>query len=191
MLERPLVDPLGVAETIQDILEPEELTPLEPSPLGGPRYLCRRLTHIGDFVARMARESEGTHPMQRMFADWQRSSAGETGHFCQSWVIHLREYTDPYGEPVMQAKPSPVYAGELPQLDPSADIRGVTLANYIHGFDRFVGYPMAWYFFMLCRKKVSPRMAEAIHNDLQGAYDYLPVRDIKILNDWFSDPYSV
>jgi hypothetical protein len=50
---------------------------------------------------------------------------------------------------------------------------------------------MAWYFFMLTRKKVSPRIAEAIHNDMQGAYAYLAPRDLKVLNDWMAEPYNV
>lgn len=191
VFERPLFDLDNPPENVADILEPDGYQALEPVPLGKPFYDCRRLTHIADFIKRMAGESESELPLQRLFRDWKNSSAVEEGHFCQHWRMSLREYIDPYGEPVLLAKPKPVFAGELPEMEPGATTRGAALANYIHDFDRRVGYPMAWYFYMLCRKKVSTRITQAIYNDLQGAYAYLPARDLKILNAWIDAPYTV
>jgi hypothetical protein len=91
----------------------------------------------------------------------------------------------------MEAKPVSTCVDKLEELDPDNTMQGAELANAIHAFDHQVGYPMAWYFYLLTRKKVSPRIAEAIHNDMQGAYAYLPSRDLDILNDWVADPYSV
>lgn len=191
--ERPLFDLDNPPESVADILEPDAYQALEPVPLGRPFYDCRKLTHVADFIERMAGETDTNTnlPLQRMFRDWQNSSAAEEGHFCHHWRMSLREYMDPYGEPVLLAKPKPVFVGELPELEPGAATRGATLANYIHDFDRRVGYPMAWFFYMLCQKKVSTRIARAIYNDLQGAYAYLPPRDLKILNAWIDDPYVV
>jgi hypothetical protein len=68
--------------------------------------------------------------------------------------------------------------------------RGAGLANLIHGFDRVVGYPFAWYFHMLTHKPVPHQLAEAVHADLMGAYEYLLARDLKVLRDWHARPYG-
>jgi hypothetical protein len=69
--------------------------------------------------------------------------------------------------------------------------RGAALANLIHGFDRHRGYHFAWYFHMLTQRRVSHKLAEAVHADLMGAFDYLPPKDIGVLRDWYDAPYSV
>ena len=69
--------------------------------------------------------------------------------------------------------------------------RGALLANRIHGFDRALGYPFAWYFPMLTSPKVSHRLAEAVHAAPMGAYAYLPARDPKVLRDWYEEPYGL
>lgn len=195
VIHRNFLEPGHIPETREELMEPEEYTPLTSTDLVQHFYRFRRVTSIRDYVARMVEDSEFTLPIQRWFADWQHSSAGEKAVFCQQWVMALREYTDGYGEPRMEAKPIPCIGKEfneaLEELDPDNTMRGSTLANAIHSFDRQAGYPMAWYFFMLTRKKVSPRTAEAIHNDLQGAYAYLAPRDLKILNHWMAEPYSI
>ena len=56
---------------------------------------------------------------------------------------------------------------------------------------RRLGYPFAWFFHMLTDKRISQRLAEAVHADLMGAYAYLPGRDIKVLQDWYDRPYGV
>jgi len=37
---------------------------------------------------------------------------------------------------------------------------------------------------MLTRRLVSHRLAEAVHADQMGAFDYLPARDLAVLRDW-------
>ena len=191
VVDRNLVEPEFLPETLEELLEPEKFPKLETIRKIRHYYRFRRITSIENFVARMAEDSDYTLPIQRWFTDWARSSAGEKSRFCDQWVMALREYTDGYGEPRMEAKPISAYVGTLEDLDPDNTMHGTDLANAIHTFDHQVGYPMAWYFYLLTRKKVSPRIAEAIHNDLQGAYAYLPSRDLDILNDWVADPYSV
>jgi hypothetical protein len=35
---------------------------------------------------------------------------------------------------------------------------------------------------------VPRQLAEALHADLMGAYEYLPARDLKVLRDWHARP---
>lgn len=191
VLDRNLIEADYYPESREEFVEPDDFPRLSPVETIKRYYIFRRVTDIQDFVERMNKDSEFELPIQRWFKDWQRSSAAEKTLFCQQWVLALREYTDGYGEPRMEAKPIATYCDAIDELDPDNTTRGSILANAIHGIDRQLGYPMAWYFLMLSRKKVSPRIAEAIHNDLQGAYAYLPARDLKILNEWIAAPYSV
>ena len=85
----------------------------------------------------------------------------------------------------------PLPGGDVPDLPDEVVGRGATLANLIHGFDRHRGYRFAWYFHMLTQRRVSYLLAEAVHADLMGAFDYLPARDIAVLRDWLNAPYSV
>ena len=191
VVERNLIEPSHIPETAEEFLEPENIPLLQPARVIRQFYRFRRITDIQHFVNSMSEDSEDILPIQRWFHDWVQSSASEKSPFCDQWVMALREYTDGYGEPRMEAKPISTYVGNLTEIDPDNAMRGSNLANAIHAFDRQAGYPMAWYFYMLARKKVSPRIAEAIHNDLQGAYAYLAPRDITILGQWMADPYSV
>jgi len=191
VVDRNLIEADYYPETLEEFVEPDDFPRLSPVETIKRYYLFRRVTDIQDFIERMNKDSEFELPIQRWFKDWKRSSAAEKTLFCQQWVLALREYTDGYGEPRMEAKPMSTYGGAIDELDPDNTTRGSVLANAIHGVDRQLDYPMAWYFLMLSRKKVSPRIAEAIHNDMQGAYAYLPPRDLKILNEWIAAPYSV
>jgi hypothetical protein len=191
VVDRVLLDPEALPDSLEELVDPIDYQRLEPKPVGEPRYLFRRITPVAAYLEKLAASSETPLKIRRFFQDWEHSSAGESGPLCGKWVLNLREYTDGYGEPVMQVRPVTTFGGDLAELDPDATVRGAKLANLIHDFDRSVGYPMAWYFYMLTRKKVSPRVAEAIHNDLMGAYAYLPARDLKVLNAWIADPYAV
>ena len=191
VLDRIIVDPEWQPDTLEEFIDPIDYPRQEPRPVGASRYLFRRITPVAAYLDKLAGTSESPLPIQRFLRDWETSSAGEASPLCFKWVLSLREYTDGYGEPRLQVHPMSTFTGELAELDPDASARGATLANLIHSFDRAVGYPMAWYFYMLTRKKVSPRIAEAIHNDLMGAYAYLPPRDLKVLNGWIDDPYTV
>ena len=41
------------------------------------------------------------------------------------------------------------------------------------------------------RSGVSYQLAESVHADLMGAFDYLPAKDLAVLRDWYNAPYSV
>lgn len=187
VLDRSLTDPDWFPDSVEEFIDPLDFPRLEPEPVGGPRLLFRRLTRISDLVA-----SEDAGPrLKRFLHDWDRSSAAESEDFSAHWVLAIREYQDRDGEDRLSAKPIPVAAARIPALPDAEVARGAALANQIHGFDRELGYPFAWYFHMLTNPKVSHRLAEAVHADLMGAYDYLPARDLRVLRDWYLDPYGL
>jgi hypothetical protein len=129
--------------------------------------------------------------LRRFFNDWQQSSAGEAVEFCRQWVLLLNEYQDSYGEFRLNARPMAKLHGALPELPDGAHLSGAALANAIHAYDRKVDYPFAWFFNMLSRKSSNYSVAEAVLKDQMGAYDYLPVRDLKVLRGWEERPYGV
>jgi hypothetical protein len=185
VLDRCISDPDWLPDSIAEFVDPLDFPRLEPEPVGPSRLVFRRLIRVPDLMA-----SPDSGPrLQRFLEDWDRSSAAETP-FCDHWVLSIRGYRDRDGDDHLSAKPVPIRATEIPALPEGEVARGARLANQIHGFDRVLGYPFAWYFHMLTSSKVSHKLAEAVHGDLMGAYDYLPVKDIKILRDWYASPYG-
>jgi hypothetical protein len=177
-------------DDMDDLIEPGTVTLVEQAPVGEPRYVFRRMTSIANYLQRMSDDNRAS-AIRRFIEDWSRSSAGEHATFSDHWVIGLREYTDAYGEPVTLAQPVSTHTADIPRLEKEQVSRGPTLANMIHGFDRHMGYPMAWYFYMLTHSNVSYQLVEAIHHDQMGAYDYLPAKDLQVLIDWYNKPYSI
>jgi hypothetical protein len=179
-----------IPDDVDDLIEPGKVTLVEQAPVGEPRYGFRRMTSIANYLQRMSDDNRAG-AFRRFIEDWSRSSAGEHSTFSDHWVLGLREYTDAYGEPVMLAQPVSTHTADIPRLEKEDVRHGPMLANMIHGFDRHMGYPMAWYFYMLTHSNVPYQLAEAIHHDQMGAYDYLPAKDLKVLIDWYHKPYSV
>jgi hypothetical protein len=187
VLDRCITDPDWFPESIAEFVDPLDFPRLEPEPVGEPRFLFRRLLRVPQLLT----SGEAGPRLRRFLADWGRSSAGDADPLCHHWVLSIREHQDRYGESRLSAKPVPTVQDGVPSLPSGEVARGSLLANQIHGFDRTLGYPFAWYFHMLTNPKVSHRLAEAVHADLMGAYAYLPARDLKVLRDWYADPYGV
>ena len=187
VLDRCITDPDWFPDGIAEFVDPLDFPRLEPEPVGEPHLVFRRLVRVPALMA----SGDGGPKLRRFLADWGRSSAGDSDRFCDHWVLSIREYQDRDGEGRLSAKPVPAVQEAVPGL-PSAEVaRGIGLANQIHGFDRALGYPFAWYFHMLTNPKVSHRLAEAVHADLMGAYAYLPAKDLKVLRDWYAEPYGL
>jgi len=180
-----------IPDDFDDLIEPVRVTSVEPEYVGNPRYVFRRMTSIADYLKQMSDSNNRGNAIQRFMDDWLRSSAGECGTFSDHWVLVLHEYTDTYGQRVMLAKPVTRHTGEIPRLEKANIRHGSKLANMIHGFDRDMGYPMAWYFYMLTHSNVPYELVEAIHDDQMGAYDYLPQKDLAVLKNWYNKPYSI
>ena len=186
VLDHSLNEPDWFPDSIADFVDPMDLPHLEPQPVGPARLVFRRLLPINALLD----STDASPRLTRFLADWDRSSAGETSIFCEHWVLAIREYRDQEGDDHRSAKPVAIAAAQAPALPDGEVARGAQLANQIHGFDRVLGYPFAWYFHMLTNPTVSHQLAEAVHADLMGAYDYLPVRDLKVLRDWYNQPYG-
>ena len=188
---RQLIDENYLAETLEELIDPLEFTQIDEVEISAPRYVFRRIVSMRDFMATQQEEHDDKQSnIMRFFNDWDNSSAAEHASFCQHWVLSIREYVDRYGEPKVIARPVSTLQDDVPELNQEPLPRGADLAVLIHSFDRKVGYPMAWFFFMLTHKAVSHQLAESIHQDLMGAYAYLPLRDLRILINWYDSPYT-
>lgn len=186
VLDHCITDPDWCPDSIGEFVDPLDFPRLEPEPAGPPRLVFRRLVQVGD----LTRAPDASLKVRRFLDDWDRSSAGESACFSDHWVLSLREYQDRDGEGHLTAKPVSTFAGEAPAVSSDLEARGADLASLIHGLDRQIGYPFAWFFHMLTDKRISHRLAEAVHADLMGAYAYLPARDLKVLRDWYAHPYG-
>lgn len=187
VIDRPLWDPDWMPDDIADFCDPLDFPHLEPEPIGPPRLLLRRLVRVRELIA----AGDAGKKIERFLADWDRSSAGESARFCDHWILGIREYQDTQGDGRLTAQPVALFNGEEGELPDEEVARGSVLANLIHAFDRRCGYHFAWYFHMLTRRRVSYQLAESVHSDLMGAFDYLPAKDIRVLRDWYDEPYSV
>jgi len=187
VLERCITDPDWFPDSIAEFVDPLDFPRLDPEPVGVPRLLFRRLVQVSDLL----RSPDASVALRRFLDDWDRSSAGECAAFSDHWVLSLREYQDRDGEGRLTAKPASTLSDPIPAVPDNLTARGAELANLIHGLDRRIGYPFAWFFQMLTDKRISHRLADAVHADLMGAYAYLPARDLKVLRDWYDRPYGV
>ena len=190
VLDRPLIARDWYPESLEELLDPLDYPRLEPEPVGKPYYQFRRLTPIADLLDESPR-NQALVNLRRFFQDWDRSSACEGEPFCRHWILAQREFMDSDGECRRVARPVSTFAEELPELPLGESLHGSKLANAIHGYDRRLGFPFAWYFIMLSSKSTNYGLAEAVLRDQMGAYDYLPARDLKVLRDWEERPFGV
>jgi hypothetical protein len=190
VLDRPLLARDWYPENLEELLDPLDYPRLEPEPIGKPHYQFRRLTPIAELLDESP-QNQALVNLRRFFEDWDRSSACESEPFCRHWILAQREFMNSDGDCRRIARPVSTFAEELPELPPGESLHGAKLANAIHGYDRHLGYPFAWYFIMLSSKAANYGLAEAVLRDQMGAYDYLPARDLKVLRDWEERPYGV
>ena len=191
VLDRYLIDPDWLPESLEEFIDPLDYPRVQPEPIGEPRFLFRRMT---DMKALLAEEPEAPSDrdrakLRRFLADWEQSSAGTAAPFCRHWVVALRETPASDGGQLLSARPVPT-AGALPTLAPYDGARGPKLANRIHRFDHEAGYPFAWYFHMLCGRLVPFELGEAVAADLAGDFAYLAPRDHQLLQEWRRRPYA-
>jgi len=191
VIERPLVEREWYPETLEEFLNPLDYTRPEPEPVGSSYWQFRRIIPIDRLLSEAPRENQALASLRRFFRDWAGSSAQDGGPFCHHWVLALREYIDSDGECRLSAKPISTFGGRFSPLPEGARLQGAQLANAIHGYDRRVGYPFAWFFNMVCRHAENYTLAQAVLRDQMGAYDYLPARDLKVLRQWEARPYGV
>lgn len=157
-------------------------------PLAAPRYRFRRLVHVGDVIARMRAQSLDLQPIHHFVADWEASSAASTV-LCNHWVISLRDHLDRYRQTITRATPVPAVHGELPRLEAREDTSGLSLHGALTAYDRAVGYPMAWFFSLVCGQRVPHWVVSSVLADNAAGFSYLPERDLQIIRRWVHNPY--
>ncbi|NVJ92839.1 MAG: hypothetical protein HWE34_14350 [Methylocystaceae bacterium] len=185
IVDRALFDDEEMADDFEDLIDPMEYTKLAAKQVSAPRYVFRAVRNMFDLKSEMDDESI----FGRFYKEWKASSAEAAGHFSDFWILNSFKHKGAFGEVTTEIMPISRQRYMAPDIDVDTLKRGQPLARAIHSFDREVGYPMAWYFFMLTSRKSFHKMAEAVHDDLMGAYAYLPAKDLKILKGWIADPY--
>ena len=191
VIDRALIDRDWYPDSLEEFLDPIDYPRLEPEPIGKPFYHFRRIIPVTDYMKKASKEDQALSNLNRFLHDWSYSSAREGGHFCNHWILIFREYMYGDGDCRLNARPVATFSDRLPDLPPGEKLQGTELAHAIHGYDRKLGYPFAWYFIMLSQKKTNHALAEAVLRDQIGAYDYLPVKDLKVIREWEKRPYGI
>lgn len=181
-----------VPGSLEDLIDPPRLEGGQAAaiPVGAPFYALRRITDIADFLKRMAAQKPELQPLHRFFDAWQTSSAGNATQLSNHWVLAVREHLDRYRQPILQATPVAAVNGLPPKFESAFGAQGLALQKSLQNFDRQAGYPMAWFFHMLTTKTVPHAVANAVIEDVQAGFSYLPERDVKIVKDWLYRPYG-
>ncbi len=176
--------------SLEDLLDPRDAAPNAMRPVSVPFYALRRITDVGEFLARMWERKAEAQPVHRFLDAWEMSSAGVAAEFSNHWVLAVREHLDRYRQPIFHASPIAALNGMPPRLTLGFGDQGLALHGALQRFDRQVGYPMAWFFHMLTTKVVPHAVASAVINDLQSGFNYLPDRDAQVVKEWLYRPFG-
>ena len=187
---QPLFTDANVPASIEEMIDACSSCAGAPQPLGVPFFTLRRVTDVGEFVARMRAQKPEPQPVHRFLEAWEKSSAGNAAQFSNQWVLAVREHLDRYRQPILSATPVAAIVGVAPKFEGGFGARGLALAGALQRFDRQAGYPMAWFFHMLTTKAVPHAVASVVVEDMQGGFAYLPERDLKVVKDWLFRPYG-
>ncbi len=189
--DRLLVSDHNPPEDLEEFIDPLEPEWLETFYIGTSRYSYRRKTDVAIFMDEINKYHIEEHPVQRFMDDWNRSSALQKAVLSDDWIIRPYRNTGRFGEQIINVEVVNAQQKNVPQLEDTSGKKGTTLYNLLTRFDRQVGYPFAWFFYMVKGKLVSPHTGIAVFKDISGDFSYLPERDIAILTDWVNTPYSV
>lgn len=191
LVDRELIDPGHPPADLPELTDPVKPLVVEPRPLGPSRYHFRRITDMRQVVARQASSVGGQSPLARFMAEWGESSAGARSHFCEHWVVAVREHLDRYRNTVLSASPVSLHSRKLKFFHWHPESRGMELSRQILQFDRAAGYPAAWYFHMVAGALTPREVVFSIADDLKDGYRYLPDGDARLLERWMDSPYAV
>ncbi len=191
VLDRELIQGDRAPEDLDEILDPPDYTRLPRVRLREPAYQLRRVTWMDDFSQRMALQNPAqSKQFKRFLSEWDASSAAQAGRLDQHFAFRISEHKDRYGDPL--PKLTPIFAKEelVESLRVVAEA-GSEVANQVHGFDRRAGYPFAWYFALITTGKVPFALAETVYKDHQGDFQYLPERDLALVERWVYQSYAL
>ena len=181
-----------VPGSIEEVIDPisDEAGRASAQSVGAPFFALRRITDVAEFLARMAAQKPEPQPVHRFFDAWQACSAGHATQLGNHWILAVREHLDRYRQPILQATPVAAVNGVPPQFAGAFGVQGLALQKALQSFDRQAGYPMAWFFHMLTTKSVPHAVANAVIEDVQAGFHYLPDRDTQVVRDWLHRPYG-
>jgi len=181
-----------VPTTLEELVDPprSDADKAGAVPLGAPFFVLRRVTDVSAFLKRMAAQKPEPQIVHRFFDAWQTCSAGNSTQFSNHWVLAVREYLDRYRQPILQATPVAALNGLPPKFSSTFGARGLALYEALQRFDRQAGYPMAWFFHMVTTKSVPHAVANAVIDDVQAGFSYLPKRDVDVVRNWLHRPYA-
>ncbi|MGY6277203.1 hypothetical protein [Methylomonas sp. MgM2] len=189
--DRMLVNEHRPPEDLEEFIDPLQPFSIESFGFGYSRYVYRRKSDVKLFMDVVNERYPNKHPVQRFMDDWNRSSAGQKYRMSNDWIIRPYWHTGRFGEKIVNVELVNTNPNNLPQLEILTGKKGCALSNVLNRFDRQVGYPFAWYFYMLKGKLVSTHSADSVYRDISGDFAYLPQRDEAILKDWIANPYNV
>ena len=182
------VAPSGIEELVDPRGDGGACAAFEP--LGAPFLKLRRLTPVGEFLARMRAQKPDPQPIHRFIAAWEHSSAGGAAQFSNHWALAVREHLDRYRQTILYATPVAALNGAPPKFAAAFGAQGLALHEALARYDKAVGYPMAWFFHMLTTKSAPHALADAVIDDVQAGFHYLPDRDAAVVKEWLYRPYG-
>ncbi len=189
----PLFDGERIPAGIEELVDPrgsESNCGGEARPLGAPFLTLRRLTPMRSFLERMRNQKPEPQSIHRFIEAWEKSSAGAATQFSNHWVIAVREHLDRYKQTILHATPVAAMNGAPPKFAAAFGMQGLALHDALSRYDKSVGYPMAWFFHMLTTRSAPHALANAVIDDVQAGFNYLPDRDAEVVKDWLYQPYG-
>ncbi len=128
--------------------------------------------------------------MRRLFDDWRDSSAGRSGgRFCDFWFVSLSDYIAFDGCRAMNLIPQWTFAQKLAKVDAGkGDSYDFTEA--LEKFDRRVGGPFSWYFYMLHGNRVTDGAGTRLLSLAESGVVDLEKHDYQVLKRWQRRPYG-
>jgi len=175
---------------LPELIDPLCPAALEAHPVAPPHYRFRRLTDMRHAVARLPAPVGQLHPLARFLGEWAESQARAEKHFCDHWIVALREHQDRYRNPLLSAAPVSLHARKLKPFPWNLHAHGADAAAQLKAFDRAAGYPGAWYFHMVAGALAPRALAGSLAGDLDAGYSYLREQETKLLKKWLQVPYS-
>jgi hypothetical protein len=121
---------------------------------------------------------------------WEKSSAGAATQFSNHWVVAVREHLDRYKQTILHATPVAALNGAPPKFAAAFGMQGLALHDALARYDKSVGYPMAWFFHMITTRSAPHALANAVIDDVQAGFSYLPDRDAEVVKEWLYQPYG-
>jgi hypothetical protein len=189
VLDRRLWDAASPPGDTQELVNPLRPASVPAQAVGTPHYRFRRLTDMRQVVSRLSGPIGRTPSLIRFMREWAGSRAGE--HFCEHWIVALREHHDRYNNVVLTATPVSQDARAIKSFHWNSELRGLDAARQLQAFDRAAGYFGAWYFHLVAGGLTPRDMAFAAMQDIESGYGYLGDLETALLQGWLREPYSV